>query len=216
MKLKYFLHQYGRLYSDELGIDLERDPFEWLIASILYGNRISTKIARNTFLVYRDAGLTTPESIDQASRGKLIEVHGKGGYTRYDGITATYMKDTAAKVIQDLDGKLAKLDEISDGPQDLEDRLLDFKGVGTVTARIFLREMRGIWKNADPEFTDIETNAALKLGIVTKRDGAKDEAMKMWRRNVVEGYSFRNLQAALVRIGLEIRRGREVEPLETG
>ncbi len=129
MKLEEVLDNYGKLYSQELEIDLRSNPFQWLIASILFGNRIATKIAKNTFLAYRDAGLTTPQSINQASRRKLIEVHGEGGYVRYDGITATYMKD--------LDGKLEKLDELSQSPSDLRERILQFKGVGPLRPTYF-------------------------------------------------------------------------------
>ena len=100
MDLERLLREFGQLFSSELGIDLSNE-FEWLIASILFGNRISTEIAKRTFFAYRRAGLTTPWRIDQASWQDLVRVHGEGGYVRYDGITATYMKETAAKVIRE-------------------------------------------------------------------------------------------------------------------
>ena len=212
MDLERLLREFGQLFSSELGIDLSNE-FEWLIASILFGNRISTEIAKRTFFAYRRAGLTTPWRIDEASWQDLVRVHGEGGYVRYDGITATYMKETAAKVIQEYGGDLSRLDRVSRGPRDLERRLMEFKGVGPVTARIFLRDLRGRWKNADPEPTDVELVAARVLGIVTHEEGALDELKAFWERNKVPGYSLSNLQSALVRLGVRLRRGRSIQDI---
>ena len=212
MDLERLLREFGQLFSSELGIDLSNE-FEWLIASILFGNRISTEIAKRTFFAYRRAGLTTPWRIDQASWQDLVRVHGEGGYVRYDGITATYMKETAAKVIQEYGGDLSRLDRVSRGPRDLERRLMEFKGVGPVTARIFLRDLRGRWKNADPEPTDVELVAARALGIVTHEERALDELKAFWERNKVPGYSLSNLQSALVRLGVRLRRGRRIQDI---
>ncbi len=54
----------------------------------------------------------------------------------------------------------------------------------------------------------------MELGITTKKEKAKEKTEELWRKSSFWGYSFRNLQAALVRIGLEIRSGSEIEPLE--
>jgi len=210
--LERLLREFGQLFSSELGIDLSNE-FEWLIASILFGNRISTEIAKRTFFAYRRAGLTTPWRIDEASWQDLVRVHGEGGYVRYDGITATYMKETAAKVIQEYGGDLSRLDRVSRGPRDLERRLMEFKGVGPATARIFLRDLRGRWKNADPEPTDVELVAARVLGIVTHEERALDELKAFWERNKVPGYSLSNLQSALVRLGVRLRRGRRIQDI---
>ncbi len=203
------MQRFGELYSEELGIDLS-NTFEWLVASILFGNRISTTIAKKTFRVYRDEGLLSPESLSKALWEDLVRVDGKGGYVRYDGITATYMRAMAEKVLADYGGEISRLDEVSDGPRDLERRLLELKGVGPVTARIFLRELRGIWRNADPDPTSIEVAAARALGFI-KED--TQSLRDFWERNAVPGYDFRNFEAALVRIGLPLRRGRRLKDI---
>ncbi|MDA8247745.1 MAG: hypothetical protein M0Z28_01070, partial [Rhodospirillales bacterium] len=55
------------LYSEELGLDLasgnERDLFLWFLASLLFGQRISETIARQTFEAFRRHGLTSPQAI---------------------------------------------------------------------------------------------------------------------------------------------------------
>jgi len=60
------LEEFGQLFSSELSIDLA-SPFEWLVAPILFGRRISAETAKRTFLVYRQEGLITPERVASAS-----------------------------------------------------------------------------------------------------------------------------------------------------
>jgi len=206
VQLGKLLEEFGQLFSSELSIDLDR-PFEWLVASVLFGRRISTETAKKTFLGYREEGLTTSERIACASWEDLVRVHGRGGYVRYDGITATYMKEIAAKLISEYGGEVRRMDALSKGSAELEARLMELKGVGPVTAKIFLRELRGVWRNADPEPTDPEVRAAKALGMVTVEGRALEQLKEFWRQNRVPGYSLRNLEAALVRIGLRLRRG---------
>ncbi|MCD6523316.1 MAG: hypothetical protein J7K68_06290 [Candidatus Diapherotrites archaeon] len=207
-KLEDLLSKYGMLFSEELGIDVSRKPFQWLLASVLFGMRINTTIAKNTFLAYKRNGLTTPEAILNAGWYKLVRVHGEGGYVRYDGMTADYMLDIAKKLLDDYDGNVRKLDELSKSPKELEERLLEFRGIGPVTVSIFLRELRGIWKNADPLPTNVEIIAARKLGITKAktREKALDAMKRFWKKNKIKGYDFRNFEAMLVRIGLKLRR----------
>ena len=104
MKLGEFLKRYGLLYSKELGIDVKKEPNKWLLASVLFGGRISTTIAKKTFAVYDKEGLTSPEKIIETSHRKLVEIHGKGGYARYDGVTAEYIMGIARKLLDEYDG----------------------------------------------------------------------------------------------------------------
>jgi 3-methyladenine DNA glycosylase/8-oxoguanine DNA glycosylase len=153
--LDELLTKYGQLYSDELGIDIKKEPFKWFLASILFGARISTSIAEKTYRAYEQAGLISPRKLASSDEMTLIKIHGRGGYARYDGITADYVIGAAKKLLEDYDGEIQKLNEASQGPRDLECRLQEFRGVGPVTAKIFLRELRGIWRNADPEPTAV-------------------------------------------------------------
>jgi len=211
--LRQLLKKYGKLYSEELGINPENEPFKWFLASILFGARISTTIAKNTYKAYEEAELTTPEKIARADWSQLVRVHGRGGYVRYDGITAEYMHAIAEKLLRDYDGDIKKLDELSKNSEELEQRITEFRGIGPVTAKIFLRELRGIWKNADPEPTPIEILAAKELGIVETEENALDELKRFWVENKIENYDFRNFEAALVRTGLKLRRGKKLEEI---
>lgn len=213
MDFLHLLKKHGKLYSQELGINVEETPFKWFLASILFGARISTTIAKNTYKAYEEARLITPERIAGTDLRTLISVHGQGGYVRYDGITAEYMQGIAKKLLRDYNGDIRKLDEPSNNSDELEQRLLEFRGVGPVTVMIFLRELRGIWKNADPEPTKVEAIAARELGIIKSEKNVLEKSKTFWATNKVEGFEFRNLEAALVRIGLKLRRGKKLDEI---
>ncbi|MDH5770614.1 MAG: hypothetical protein OEZ25_04930 [Candidatus Bathyarchaeota archaeon] len=206
MNLRKLLERYGKLFSQELGIDVEKEPFRWFLASILFGARISTIIAKRTYEAYDEAGLTSAQKIAASNQETLINLHGRGGYVRYDGITADYIMDVSRKLLEKYDGDVEKLDKISQNPKDLEGRLQEFRGVGPVTAKIFLRELRGLWKNVDPGSTSIEIVATKKLGIIESDENALEKLKEFWHKNRVEGYDFRNFETALVRLGLKLRR----------
>jgi endonuclease III len=206
MSFPNLLKKCGGLYSQELGINVKNEPFKWLIASILFGARISSSIAKKTYKYYEAAGLTSPEKIATVDEKILIKIHGQGGYARYDGITAAYVHGVAKKLLDEYDGQVKKLDEKSENPRDLELKLQEFRGIGPVTTKIFLRELRGIWRNAQPEPTSIEVVAAKNLGILKNDRDALKNLENFWRKNAVEGFSFRNFEAALVRLGIELRR----------
>jgi hypothetical protein len=210
MNLYELLEHYGELYSEELGIDVRKEPFKWFLASMLFGARISTSIAKKTYNAYKAEGLTSPEKIAASNEVTLIGIHGRGGYARYDGITAEYVIGVAKKLLEDYNGEIEKLDKISENPDDLERRLQEFRGVGPVTAKIFLRELRDIWENADPQPTSIEISAAKNLGIIEFEEDALKRLKDFWSRNAIKGYEFRNFEAALVRLGIELRRKKRI------
>lgn len=90
------------------------------------------------------ARLTTPQAILKAGWNRLVALLDQAHYVRYDFSTATKLLE----VCRDLKkryGTLSNLLQRSKTPSDLSRRLQQFKHVGPVTARIFLREIRPIW-----------------------------------------------------------------------
>ena len=81
-----------------------------------------------------------------------------------------------------------------------------YKSISITRHRILLRELRTIWKYADPEPTAVEVSAAKNLGILTSNGDALEKLKEFWSKNAIEGYSLRHFEAALVRLGLEMRR----------
>lgn len=142
------------LYSEELGIDLasgnDREIFCWLLASMLFGARISEEIAKRTYHAFEDHDIVEPERIIDAGMDGLIPIMREGGYTRYDGIASDRILATCKKLMEEYGGSLNRLHNVSNGPRDLERRLQEFHGIGPVTVNIFLRELRPFWAKADP------------------------------------------------------------------
>lgn len=168
--LRKILLRHGKLFSEELGINLkskkEKEIFKWFIASVLFGARINETIAKNTYKALVRHNLNSPERILKVGWHFLVKhVMGEGGYVRYDGITSQYLLDICKKLVKDYKGKVSNIHKIAKDSKDLEERLLEFRGIGPVTVNIFLRELRGIWKKANPELGHLAKLAVKNLGI---------------------------------------------------
>jgi len=153
------------LYSADLKIDLSQPSgrFHWFLASLLFGARISEKIACKTFRAFLEKGIDTPEGILMVGWDRLVGVLDAGGYVRYDFSTATKLINIMSTLLERY-GSLDELRRQSADTRDLENRLMEFKGVGPVTVQIFLREMRGVWE-INPEVSSRAQEAAKCLGI---------------------------------------------------
>lgn len=190
--IKKLITQYGELYSEQLGIKIEkkteRELFKWFLAAILFGKRIGENIAIKTYHEFEKAGILTPERILEASWDKLVQLLDRGGYVRYDFSTATRLQEIC-KALLDRYGKeaLIKIHDIARDNGELESNLLSFKGIGPVTSNIFLRELRTVWEKADPEPLPIVKNIAKKYNIDLSRYIRKTE-------------KFMRLEVALLRI----------------
>jgi endonuclease III len=134
------------LYSEDLKIDLSQPSgrFQWFLASILFGARISEKIASKTYRAFHEAGINTSEMILSSGWDELVRILDSGGYVRYDYSTATKLINIML-ALKERYGSLEELYQQSSDTKDLENRLKEFKGIGPVTVQIFLREIRGIW-----------------------------------------------------------------------
>ncbi|MFW6105031.1 MAG: hypothetical protein ACOC7P_00450 [Chloroflexota bacterium] len=179
-------------YSQELGLDLRReeDRFKWFLASILFAKRISSQIATKTYKEFEREGIVTPESILEAGWDKLVEVLDSGGYVRYDFSTASKLLEIVSNLKENY-GSLENLYTQAKDDEDLERKLLEFKGVGPATVNIFLRELKGIWGKARPSLSPIAKEVASRLGL---SEGELEQSP---------------VESALVRIGLEFCKGKK-------
>ena len=201
----------GGMYSRELGIDLSEPDrvqiFRWFLAAKLMGARISTRAALSTWRQFDRRGVDTPERIQQAGWDGLVAILDEGGYARYDFSTATRLLAIAGDIIERYRGELNVLHDRSDGPRDLEVRLMGLgKGVGPVTANIFLREMRSVWPKADPAISPLALMAARDLGLAKGKGNPLDALRKAWAAEKARGYNFSDFETALVRLGKDYCR----------
>lgn len=86
------------------------------------------------------------------------------------------------------------------------------KAIGPVTANSFLRELRGIWPKADPLPSEPAVRAARHLGLLSSRMRKPERMLTAlqdhWSAAEVEGHTFADFEAALVRLGLHYCRRR--------
>lgn len=211
--VKELLEKLGGRFSLALGIDLEggdpQEVFKWFLASILFGARISEKIATNTYFEFERRGVTNPDKIIETGWDGLVEILDAGGYVRYDFKTATKLLEVTAALKERFGGDLNVLHAEAEDSKDLEGKLMELgRGVGPVTSNIFLRELRGIWEKAAPLPQNLAIMAARNLGIVRTDEPAEiaSELVKIWEEHPIEGRSFSDFETSLVRLGKDYCR----------
>jgi len=212
-RLEALIENFGRKYSEILGIDLsdakEEEIFKWFLASILFGAPITESSVIKTFACFRKHSILTPNKILRTGWDGLVKVLDEGSYTRYDFKTADKLLEVMRNLMERYSGSLTILyDETSD-EQDLEKRLMELgKGIGEVTVSIFLRELRDVWEKADPGPTSLVVTVAEELGIIRgeKTEDPLRQLKDFWSQNRIAGKSFINFETALLRLGKDFRR----------
>jgi hypothetical protein len=131
-----------------LGIDLrsqkEEELFKWFLACLLFGKPIQTAIAERAYRRLLDEHLTSPEAILTAGWDKLVALLDDAHYVRYDFSTATKLLDVCGEMKRRYH-TIKNLLAHAKSPAELSSKLQEFKHIGPVTARIFLREVRPVW-----------------------------------------------------------------------
>jgi hypothetical protein len=132
----------------DLGIDLvskkEEELFKWLLACLLFGKPIQTGIAERAYRQIVAAGLSNPNAILRAGWDELVRLLDEAHYVRYDFSTATKLLEISRELKRRY-GNVSNLVAQSKTPRELSAKLQEFKNVGPVTARVFLREVRLHW-----------------------------------------------------------------------
>lgn len=210
------IENFGRKYSEILGIDLEsrkeEEIFKWFLASMLFGAPIKEAAAIKTYECFRKYNVLTPKRILETGWDGLVRILDEGSYTRYDFKTADKLLTVMKNLVEKYEGKVSKIHEKASGPIVLEAELKNLgKGVGDVTVNIFLRELRGIWEKAKPNPTRLVILAAKNVGIVGEE--TPQEALRsleaFWAENKVADKSFINFESALLRLGKDFCRRRK-------
>lgn len=209
----------GRKFSASLGIDLSQgeseEIFKWFLASILFGARISETIAVNTYKEFEKHNALTPDDILKREWEGLVRILDAGGYVRYDFKTATRLLGIMNDLKKRYDGDLNGLHRIAQNPKDLETKIKNLgKGIGDVTANIFLRELREIWEKADPLPGPLVIEGATHLDIIPGELKSREKTLQrlksIWQKNRIKGKDFVDFEAALLRLAKNyLRKGKE-------
>ncbi len=160
MNLKEFVKTYGQPYSEALGITLSSSSnteiVKWFLASFLYSKPIRESSATKTYKVFEAHRILSADAIVEAGWDKLVALLDEGGYTRYDYSTADRLLEIFGNLKRLYQGDFTRLYEASRDSEGLETRLKALgKGIGDTTVSIFLRDMRGVWRKADPKPTPL-------------------------------------------------------------
>jgi hypothetical protein len=211
--LKTLLEKHGQKYSETLGIKLETaqgsEVFKWFLAAVLFGAPITESSVIKTYRCFEKHHVLTPEKILKTGWNGLVQILDEGSYTRYDFKTADKLLLVMSNLEKEYDGSLNLLHQKASDSADLENRLkLLGKGIGEVTVSIFLRDLRGVWKKADPKPTPLVVLTAQNLEIMKTEEPQKAlEALKaFWNKNKIAGYTFVNFETAMLRYGKDLRR----------
>jgi hypothetical protein len=204
----------GGRFARSLGIDLAApdagERFKWFLAAVLYGTRISESLATRTWRTFAERNVLTPDRILETGWDGLVAILDAGGYVRYDYKTATKLLDVCTALMRDYGGSLDALHDAAADPRDLEQRIKSLgKGIGDTTVGIFLRELRGIWDQAEPPLSPLALAGAQALGYlrpgVNDADRALPRLRQVWKADGQPAAGFADFEAALVREGLRLR-----------
>ena len=211
--LESLVESLGERYSEVLKINLaskdDREIFKWFLASVLFGAPITETSVIKTYRCFNKREVLTPNKILETGWNGLVEILDEGSYTRYDFKTADKLLEVMGNLNTKYGGSLNKLHDDAADSLDLEKRLKELgKGIGDVTVSIFLRDLRGVWRKADPKPTPLVIFAAKRLGIVETEnpEQALRELKAFWTQNKIAGKSFVNFETALLRYGKDLRR----------
>jgi hypothetical protein len=204
------VRQFGGRYSSALGIDVDAGNAEvdrWFLASTLFGTRISARIAERTFHQLIRAGIDRISDAGRCEWKRLVALLDAGGYARYDFRTATRLQTLSEEVGRQFGGDVGEIGRRYTDPAALVALLDDLPGWGPVTVGLFLRELRGVWPGARLPLDPRASDAARHLDLPTGRE--RDGLARIQRIALQAGCDERDLEAALVRLGLAHQRTTE-------
>lgn len=132
----------------EFGLDVlsgDTDMFRWFLLCYLFGKPIRSTAAVATWQLFIEKKLDTPWAIVGASDHKLVSILHRGGYTRYQHVTAHGLHVCMERLIREYDGSLYFMLESSLDENEFSKRLQKLYGVGPKIAEIFMRETEEVF-----------------------------------------------------------------------
>lgn len=115
--------------------------FRWFLLCYLFGKPIQSDVAVSTWRLLIEEKLDTPWAIVEAPDYGLVRVLHRGGYTRYQHVTAHGLKVCMEQLIKNYEGSLYLMLENSLDEDEFAKRIQELYGVGPKIAEIFMREV---------------------------------------------------------------------------
>ncbi len=123
----------------------DTDMFRWFLLCYLFGKPIQSGVAVTTWKLFVEKKLDTPWAITEASERELVRVLHRGGYTRYQHVTARGLQVCMERLIREYEGSLYLMLESSLDEDEFSKRLQKLYGVGPKIAEIFSRETEEVF-----------------------------------------------------------------------
>lgn len=135
-------------FAAEFGLDVlsgDDDMFRWFLLCYLFGKPIRSETAVDTWRLFIEEKLDTPWAIVDASDHYLVQLLHRGGYTRYQHVTAHGLRVCMEQLINSYEGSLLYMLETSPDEDVFSKQLQKLHGVGPKVAEIFSREVEEIF-----------------------------------------------------------------------
>ncbi|MGW5470543.1 endonuclease [Streptomyces chartreusis] len=178
--VRELVRAHGQTYAEEAGIPLRDTPqplYRLLVLAHLLSARVRGSIAMDTARSLYEAGLRDPRRMADADWQERVDALGRGGYRRYDEMTATQLGEEAELLNERWHGDLRRLRKEAEGDVTALRRLLEeFPGVGPAGADIFLREVQRVWPEVAPALDGKALAGARRLGLPQDPDRLIDLA----------------------------------------
>lgn len=123
----------------------DTDLFRWFLLCYLFGKPIRSDTAVDTWRLFIEEKLDTPWAIVRAKDRQLVRVLHRGGYTRYQHVTAHGLQVCMEKLIDQYEGSLLLMLDSSFDEDEFSKRLQKLHGVGPKVAEIFMREVEEVF-----------------------------------------------------------------------
>ncbi len=114
--------------------------FKWFLLCYLFGKPIRSDTAVDTWRLFLKKGFDNPMVIAAAQEHELVRALNRGGYTRYQHVTARGLQTCMDQLIRGYEGSLFLMLENSANEDEFAKRLKELFGVGPKVAEIFMRE----------------------------------------------------------------------------
>lgn len=127
----------------EFGLDVlgsENDLFRWFLLCYMLGKPIQSGVAVNTWRLFIDEGFDNPWVLLDASQSTLARLLVRGKYTRYNHVMSVALQKMAKQLIDNYEGSLVIMLNVSENEYEFAKRLRELYGVGPKTAEIIMRE----------------------------------------------------------------------------
>lgn len=210
--LEIIFKDFTGTYSRELGINLSKSDqhelFLWLIASKLSGTRVNDDVAKKAYKAMISRGLDNPKSIVEAEDAIISKALSASGFMKDDFTIVRELKEISRAIIEEYDGDLNLVHKQASDSQSLEQLLSGLPGMGPITTKVFLRELRGIWDKANPLPAHSTACSARRIGltrILAKNDedllNVLELLQKFWSKFEVPDREFADFEVGLLRLG---------------